>query len=485
MRAGIKLLFAVAFLAISLPVQAHIGTTTVFYEGDAGPYQVRITIQPPEVVPGLAQINVRVHNGTIKEVGALPVRWDAGRKGAPPPDIAALVKGETNLFSTQLWLMNFGAYSVFVDIDGSLGKGTAIVPLNSVSSQRLPMPKWMGTAFLVAGAILVLLLVCIIGSAVRESVLPIGETPGAKQGRRARIAMAAAFVLIVGVLFIGKRWWDKVDADFRNNRLYKPVQIESSLAVRDNARFLNLRLDRNRREWRDHTPLVADHGKLMHLFLVREPGLDAFAHMHPGRKSADEFESMVNALPKGRYAVYADVVHESGLAQTLVSSVDLPEGEFDRNNRSDEDDSTWYGEASEGTEAKFANGTTVKWLNAVEPEARKEVVLRFEVLAGDGKPAPLEPYMGMWSHAVIRSMDGSVFTHLHPSGTISMTSQELFARRERGEKPTAKPLDVVCGRPERELRFPFSFPRPGEYRVWVQVRTLGEIVTGAFKVHVN
>ena len=95
---------------------------------------VRVSIQPPEVVPGRAQINVRVHNETPEKVTALPVRWDAGRKGSPPPDIAQPVKGETNLYSTELWLMDFGAYSVFVDVEGSLGQGTAIVPLNSVSN---------------------------------------------------------------------------------------------------------------------------------------------------------------------------------------------------------------------------------------------------------------------------------------------------------------------------------------------------------------
>jgi hypothetical protein len=93
--------------------------------------------------------------------------------------------------------------------------------------------------------------------------------------------------------------------------------------------------------------------------------------------------------------------------------------------------------------------------------------------------------MGMWSHAVIRSKDGTVFTHLHPQGTISMASQELFARRERGESPTAKPIEVICGRPERELLFPYSFPKPGEYRMWVQVKSAGEVRTQAFDIHVE
>src|SRR5271170_2074620 len=128
--------------ALSAPVaQAHIGSPNVFFEGPAGPYPVRVTIEPPGVVPGLAQIHVRVRSGDAHTVTVLPVRWDAGTRGAPPPDIAKLVPGESNLFTAQLWLMDSGAYSVFVDVAGPKGRGTAIVPINSLAYQRLGMPR--------------------------------------------------------------------------------------------------------------------------------------------------------------------------------------------------------------------------------------------------------------------------------------------------------------------------------------------------------
>src|SRR5205085_389178 len=62
------------FCLSTLVCYGHIGSSTVFYEGAAGPYQVRVSIQPPEVVPGRAQINVRVNNGIPSIVTALPVR---------------------------------------------------------------------------------------------------------------------------------------------------------------------------------------------------------------------------------------------------------------------------------------------------------------------------------------------------------------------------------------------------------------------------
>jgi hypothetical protein len=213
----------------------------------------------------------------------------------------------------------------------------------------------------------------------------------------------------------------------------------------------------------------------MHLFLIKKDDMAAFAHLHPIQRERGSFESVLPPLAPGTYSIYADVTHESGLARTLVSEIQLP-GSSAPGSR-DPDDSWWLPEAPDREEIE------VRRLDSSPVAAKQEVTLRFDVLSADGQPAPLEPYLGMWSHAVIRAKDGSVFTHLHPAGTISMTAQELFARRERGED-LRKPIDVVCGRPERELIFPYLFPQPGEYRIWVQVKANGRVVTAAFDMQV-
>src|ERR1044071_3757741 len=129
----------IALIAISIPFtsRAHVGSPNVFFEGKAGNYRVHVVIRPPEVIPGLAEISVRIEADGVERVTALPVVWNAGRQGAPPPDVARPVRGETNLFSAELWLMVTAAHSVYVDVEGGLGSGTAIVPVNAVATRRL------------------------------------------------------------------------------------------------------------------------------------------------------------------------------------------------------------------------------------------------------------------------------------------------------------------------------------------------------------
>jgi hypothetical protein len=69
--------------------------------------------------------------------------------------------------------------------------------------------------------------------------------------------------------------------------------------------------------------LVADHGKLMHLFLLKEPDFDAFAHLHPVRRDARNFEAVLPLLPAGDYRLYAEITHEHGLSETLTASVPM------------------------------------------------------------------------------------------------------------------------------------------------------------------
>jgi hypothetical protein len=63
----------------------------------------------------------------------------------------------------------------------------------------------------------------------------------------------------------------------------------------------------------------------MHPILVRWPAMDRIAHLHPEQTATGFLESRLPALPAGSYGVYADIIHESGFAETAVGELTLPD----------------------------------------------------------------------------------------------------------------------------------------------------------------
>ena len=62
---------------------ADIGHLNSIFEGVAGDIPVRVIVKTPGVVPGLAEINIRVFSDVVHKVTARPIYWQAGEKGVP------------------------------------------------------------------------------------------------------------------------------------------------------------------------------------------------------------------------------------------------------------------------------------------------------------------------------------------------------------------------------------------------------------------
>jgi hypothetical protein len=492
-----RLSAALGVLVLYVLLSAHVGSPNIFFDGHAGPYPVRVIVRPPGVIPGLAEITVRVAEPDVRRVAVRPVRWNLGLEGAPRPDEARPVPGDRELWSAELWFMDFGSYSVHVEIEGARGAGTVIVPVPAVATQQKAMEPWFGAMLAGIGLFLVVGLLTLVGSAVREASLPPGEHPDRKQVRRSWIARAIALPVVALLLFGGMRWWQAEDAAYRAN-LFAPLEIETRATLEADGPVLTLAITDSTWTGGRWSPLIPDHGKLMHMFLIREPALDAFAHVHPVRLDSISFRLPLPPLPAGSYRVYADIVHESGFVQTLTDRVEIPAFPAAPVPTLDPDDSWRVASTAVGAHSPLEDGSTMTREAAELPlVAGRETTLRFRVRDPDGAPAHLEPYMGMLSHAVVTREDGAVFVHLHPMGTVSMTSQLLFEQRTRGDTLRTETGELILREPADhalhaahavstdEVAFPYEFPQPGRYRIWVQVKREGRVLTGVFDAEVS
>jgi hypothetical protein len=97
----------------------------------------------------------------------------------------------------------------------------------------------------------------------------------------------------------------------------------------------------------------------------------------------------------------------------------------------------------------------------------------------------------MAGHSVVLRDDGSVYVHLHPSGTISAAAQQALMARQAGvdsriaSDSAARTAHAGHATFDGRLSFPYAFPKPGAYRVWVQVRRGGAVATAPFDAHVQ
>jgi hypothetical protein len=519
-----------AILAVVTPLaSAHIGSPNVFFEGRAGAYSIYAVIRPPAALPGAAQVSVRVQEADIRSVSLLPVMWQAGRKGSPPPVAAQRVPGETNLWSAEVWFLRPGSYTVQVSVEGSRGIGEATVPVNAVGMQSQQMKSGLRATLSLFGLLLLVSAGFIVGAVTRDGGLEPGAQPAARQRAHARWASGTAALLLVAGVAAGAVRWRNMDFAYRTQGMQKPEPIIAVVRTDVDRVILELRQSEQSTSLPSWAAMVPDHGKLMHLFLIREPALDVFAHLHPVRTDARTFALEAPALPAGGYQLYGDVTFENGISQTLVARVTLPEtfgatlapsplatnltGEVicgfpsasGTNNGPvirDMDDSWHVGQAAP---TGFANRTTVKHLrgglvsrlmgghtllfeNADAVRSGRETSLRFAAFAPDGTEAALQPYMGMLGHAAVRRADGSVFAHLHPLGSFSMASQEVFRQREgaigiANERTMA--LSSFEKSPTNRVSFPYQFPKAGPYRLWVQVLIAGRVFTGVYDVDIK
>jgi hypothetical protein len=495
-----------ALSALVVIASAHVGSPDAWYEGDAGPYRVIVQVATPGVVPGVANVFARVSGAGVQQVTVQANRFDA-LATAPPPEIAEPVEGDPGLYAAPLWIMSGGSNSVTVNVRGSLGEGKAVVPVVVVANRRLELDRKLGVPLAAVGVFLFVGLITIIGAAVRESVLPAGETPDGRRKWKARVAMAASAAIVALALFGGSRWWGVEDSRFTRS-IYKPVTATAAIVPSAAGGSLDLRISdsvwtmRNDSAWlRTHsanrwTPLIPDHGKLMHVFMIREPDLLAFAHLHPSTTDTVSFPSVLPPLPAGRYRVYGDIVHESGFTQTVSTKVDLAEPTRSTAKLTDADDASHFSAtAPNSTSSTLEDGSVITLNPGASFVAGSDASLRFTVVGKDGTPLALEPYIGMAGHAVVSRDDGAVFVHLHPSGTISMASQMAFMMRQPGDSVAGRlgqrmnasdASHRVASIPENGvISFPYSFPKPGNYHVWVQVKHGGRILTGAFAVEVK
>ncbi|HKT50253.1 MAG TPA: hypothetical protein VJV96_08135 [Candidatus Angelobacter sp.] len=481
----IKLLLFTLIFIFPLASSAHVNSPDVYFDGYAGKYHLLVTITPPSVVPGIAEIQIRSADSDVQQIKVLPLKMvGVAAELAPTPDAAERSQSDPQLFHGKLWIMTRGSWKIQIQAEGSKGPGELFVPLPAISTYSGKMHTALGALLAALGFVLVAGIVGIVGAATREASLPGGQEPSANERTRGYRREAIACVLLLAALVFGDRWW-RADAATNARLNYKVPHITAQL---QNGNLLELSLENPNVSEIDRygvvsadklvlNDLISDHGHLMHLFLVRMPDMQSFWHLHPHQTAEGHFAVDLPTVPAGRYQIFADIVHRTGFPETQVGEIDLPAL---AGNALSGDDSGNPDLAPSTTISQLGDGYRMVWERDSSPlKANVPVWFRFRIEDKNGRPATeMESYMGMAGHAAFISTDGEVFAHVHPAGSVSMAA-EMMAEGATHD------MSAMQSTPKSEVSFPYGFPRSGDYRIFVQVKRAGKIETGSFSAHVN
>ena len=533
---------------------AHIGSAGVVYEGKAGPYNIQVFVNPPDVIPGTATVSVLVDGLDIKRIGLKPIFYWGGEDSTPKAEDAIASTTETGKYEGVVWLMQSGAAAIKIEIEGGRGKASTLIPIAAVATAKRDLPPALGWILGGLALLLVGLMTTIIGASNSDSLLKPGEKQSSKVMKR-RVVGSVVGVGFCGMAMFGGNIWWQAEAKSYDRDMYRSFTASSKVSEINGQSVLQMQIDSGSVKGRSLNYLIPDHGKLMHLFLVKQGTMDAFAHLHPVRQDSLHFNAVLPNLPAGKYLLFADVLRYHGFQYTIADTLEIKtpiasnkalvgasaDDTYVITNPLNAQKPILTAEnisicGTPGIKTALQDGSSIVWEEKPNQTLKVGQVynLKFSVLAPDGKTAELEPYLGMMGHAAVLKDDGSVYIHLHPNGTFSTTSVTAMESRltvENSEKlkgrynkrisdNTAQPKMLLpavfrdsvntvmaqfdaMSETERNktlmasmnhtkeghhggmVTFPYAFPTAGNYRIWLQIKRNGKILTGIFDAKVG
>jgi hypothetical protein len=201
------------------------------------------------------------------------------------------------------------------------------------------------------------------------------------------------------------------------------------------------------------------HDKLFHLFIVSRD-MTQFFHEHPVLEKDGSFTIEHTIPAAGQYVLFSDFMPVGGGPQLIVTPITT--AGFDGDIAS-----SWPDLKPDASFLKTVNGVKVDF--QIDPSKliageEADVPIHFEDEKTGTPVKDLQRYLGAFGHAMMLSEDMTEHVHAHPAETLEGTAIT------EGGGP--------------DLTFHALFPKPGNYRIWLQFQRNNVLSTVPFTVRV-
>lgn len=434
-----------------------------------GSRELTVVIRRAVGVPGPIEIDAVTHAGTAPGTLALAVTPSAG--AAKPADTTTLVLGRTpGSYSATMQVNQPGLWELSI----SDGQRTARIPFLVAPAVLSPAEQATYAGFIAAGVLLLLAL----GVAVRSRRSWPALIPGGAMV--AAIAVGATGAVLSPSIPPPPQPGLQLDPTVSNvTRPYTALQPPITDFSRPPA-VLVLRSGPLRAgESADVTLLLSDGATgqpvddllvhddaLIHLLVISPSG--QLWHLHPIRTGPGVFQAHLVLPEAGHYAVSAELARRGGGDQLLRSATGLDVGPGA---------AAAPAPVPAGLGNRMVSGTAVR-LTASALSAGTPATITAQV----GDTAGLQLWLGMLGHMiVVGPLDNNrvisaaaetapVWAHVH-----SMTATSMAAINNPGAVGGQADETVAGYGPQ--VPFTYTFPLPGQYRLWIQVERDYSVLT--------
>jgi hypothetical protein len=200
------------------------------------------------------------------------------------------------------------------------------------------------------------------------------------------------------------------------------------------------------------------HEKRFHLFVLSQD-LEHYDHVHPQQEADGSFVLDVTVPREGFYRLYADFLPGGGTPQVIPRPL-VTRG-FTGDLASSQARLAPDRELTK-TVAMMKVRLTLAGNGLVAGRDEKFTYTLTDARTG-APVTDVEPYLGAWGHSLVMSEDTEHFVHAHPLEALPAT---------------------IVGGGGPELTFKAMLPKPGNYRVWTQIKRGGVVSTAMFTVQV-
>lgn len=181
--------------------------------------------------------------------------------------------------------------------------------------------------------------------------------------------------------------------------------------------------------------LNESHTKKLH-FIIYDAALKEFNHLHPSFEKSN-WQTSINLPKNGQYFIWAqgELIDGTEFSASTIAQVI---------NGQTENQKLPLGDVRSGSDKQ-----TIIDLAKTRVKAGKMVMLNFKVSRNDGLEPIMTPYLGALAHVIATPSAGNELIHVHPMN---------------GNAPNTGMIHA-------------TFPKEGEYRLWVQFNDRDELKT--------